>query len=154
NDAQADGAILRKYGLASGAYLFLPGHSWLHKNHKAALAALAILRDRHNVRLRLVLTGAESGPPSATHEQIAANGLGQQVTFLGYCPRKEMPALYRGSICLVFPSLFEGFGMPVLEAMASGCPVVCSNSTSLPEIAGNAAWMVDPHDHESLAQAI
>ena len=62
--------------------------------------------------------------------------------------------MYRLSSGLVFPSLFEGFGMPVLEAMACGCPVMCSNTTSLPEVAGDAALTVDPYDHEGLADAV
>jgi len=65
-----------------------------------------------------------------------------------------MPALYEGAAALVFPSLFEGFGMPVLEAMWCDCPVVCSNSTSLPEVAGDAALLVDPRSPEELAGAI
>ena len=68
--------------------------------------------------------------------------------------RETLPALYRHATALVFPSLFEGFGMPVLEAMASGCPVICSNTTSLPEIAGTAAVLVDPLDDVRIAEAL
>ena len=85
---------------------------------------------------------------------MAVSGLRDSVRFLGYVPREHVPTLYRNAACLVFPSLFEGFGMPVLEAMASGCPVVCSNSSSLPEIAGEAATLVDPTNAEALADAV
>jgi glycosyltransferase involved in cell wall biosynthesis len=151
---EADNSVMRKYGLEIGKYLFFPGHTWPHKNHCAAIAALALLRDRYNTRMPLVFTGGDRGARYTINQQIKTAGLDGQVFFLGYCPREEMPALYRGAASLVFPSLFEGFGMPVLEAMASGCPVVCSNTTSLPEIAGDAALMVDPNDHDRLAEAI
>ena len=102
----------------------------------------------------LVCTGGAREAQSAIEAHIVTSGLGGQVRFLGYRPGRDLPALYRGAACLLFPSLFEGFGMPVLEAMASGCPVVCSNTTSLPEIAGDAALLVDPGDPEALAAAV
>jgi alpha-1,3-rhamnosyl/mannosyltransferase len=113
-----------------------------------------VLRDRYGVRRTLVCSGGSREAQPAVDAQIAKLGLSGQVRFLGYCPERDVPSLYRGAGCLVFPSLFEGFGMPVLEAMASGCPVVCSGTTSLPEIAGSAARLVDPNDHEALAEAV
>lgn len=149
-----DRRVWDRYGLEAGRYLLLPAHTWWHKNHRAAIAALDILSREHGLRLPLVCTGGAREAQGALEEQIRQLGLQGHVRFLGYCLREEMPALYRGAACLVFPSLFEGFGMPVLEAMASGCPVVCSNVTSLPEIAGDAALMVAPEDHEGLADAV
>ena len=154
-DEQAhDRAVLQRHGLESGGYLFFPGHTWHHKNHATAIAALRVLRERHGLQLPLVCTGAAREAQPAIHEAIQAAGVEGQVKFLGYCERHELPSLYREAACLVFPSLFEGFGMPVLEAMACGCPVVCSNSTSLPEIAGDAAQLVDPRDDADIAAAI
>jgi glycosyltransferase involved in cell wall biosynthesis len=101
----------------------------------------------------LVCTGGAREAQPALEQQIAEHELQNQVRFLGYCPHGDLPALYRGAACLIFPSLFEGFGMPVLEAMACGCPVVCSNTSSLPEIAGDAALLVDPFDSEAIAAA-
>jgi len=147
-----DGATLAKYALRSGGYLFFPAHTWLHKNHRAALAALRILREKHGLTLELVCTGGAREAQPDLDRQIEAEHL--PVRFLGYCDRSELPILYRHAACLVFPSLFEGFGMPVLEAMACGCPVVCSSTTSLPEIAGDAAVLVDPLDHEALADGL
>ncbi|HEY2943210.1 MAG TPA: glycosyltransferase family 1 protein, partial [Vicinamibacteria bacterium] len=144
---------LAALGLEPG-YLFFPAHTWPHKNHRAAVEALRLLRDRHGLRMRLVCSGNPRQAQPALDAQIAAAGLEAQVRFLGYCPPADMPSLYRGAAALVFPSLFEGFGMPVLEAMASGCPVVCANRTSLPEVAGDAALLVDPEDHEALAEAL
>ena len=146
-----DQPVLGKYSLRRHEYLFFPAHTWRHKNHRAALSALRILRDRHGVNIQLMCTG---GPREAQPDVDAQVADGQlPVRFLGYCDRSDLPALYRNAAALVFPSLFEGFGMPVLEAMACGCPVVCSNTTSLPEIAGDAAVLVDPTDPEAIADA-
>jgi glycosyltransferase involved in cell wall biosynthesis len=88
--------------------------------------------------------------------RLAELGLddGTQVVFPGYVSTEDLPALYAGAACFVFPSLYEGFGLPVLEAMASGAPVVCSNASSLPEMAGDAALMVDPSNTAGFASAI
>jgi glycosyltransferase involved in cell wall biosynthesis len=153
-EAGADARVLGSYGLEPGAYLFFPAHTWHHKNHRAAIDALRVLRDRHGTVRMLVCTGGAREAQPAIEAHIVKSGLGGQVRFLGYCPARELPSFYRGAAGLLFPSLFEGFGMPVLEAMASGCPVVCSNTTSLPEIAGDAALLVDPNDPEALAAAV
>ncbi len=149
-----DSEVLRRYHLESGRFLLFPGHTWWHKNHKTAISALKILKTKYGVTLPLVCTGAAREAHGALCKQIDEEGLQSQVLFLGYCPRDEMPVLYRQAACLVFPSLFEGFGMPVLEAMASGCPVVCSDTSSLPEVAGDAALFVAALDAEGLADAI
>ena len=149
-----DRSVLEAHGLSRGGYLYFPAHTWMHKNHVAAVEALRVLRDRYNIRLTLVCSGGAREAQPALDAKIDAAGLRDQVRFLGYVPRHDVPALYRAAACLVFPSLFEGFGMPVLEAMSSGCPVVCSNTTSLPEIAGDAADLVDPTDADALAGAV
>jgi len=81
-------------------------------------------------------------------------GLVGRIRQLGYVEHEDMPALYNLACTFVYPSLYEGFGLPVLEAMQCGCPVVASNTTSIPEVAGDAAVFVDPLDVEALAQAI
>jgi len=153
-DAAVDARVLASHGLEHGKYLFFPAHTWHHKNHQTAIDALRILRDRRGVTPALVCTGEAREAQPQIDAQVARLGLTAQVRFLGYRPRDEVPALYRGAAVLVFPSLFEGFGMPVLEAMASGCPVVCSDRTSLPEIAGDAARLVDPTDPDALATEV
>ncbi len=85
---------------------------------------------------------------------MAALELGDSVTFLGPVAGDDLPALYAGAELFVFPSLYEGFGFPVLEAMACGTPVICSNVSSLPEVAGSAALQVDPRDTDALAAAM
>jgi glycosyltransferase involved in cell wall biosynthesis len=153
-EPRGDAVRLGKYGLQPGQYLFFPGHTWHHKNHTAAIDALRVLRDRYGLTPTLVCTGGAREAQPLIEQRITASGLQNQVRFLGYCTHDDLPALYRGAKCLIFPSLFEGFGMPVLEAMASGCPVVCSNTTSLPEIAGDAALLIDPSNGDELAEAI
>ena len=81
-------------------------------------------------------------------------GLEGRVLFPGYIPEEDKAPLLSGALAFVFPSLYEGFGLPVLEAQACGCPVVCSNTSSLPEVAGEGALLVDPTDTEALAAAM
>ncbi len=85
---------------------------------------------------------------------VDRNGLADSVHLLGYVPRADLPALYAGAVCLVFPSLFEGFGIPLVEAMLVGCPVAASNATSIPEVVGDAAILFDPRDPSDIARAI
>jgi len=150
----SDQDILRQHDLLSEPFLFFPAHTWHHKNHLAAIKALQILRDKYSLKPLLICTGGQREAEPYIKKFIAETGLQKQVRFLGYCTRETIPALYRKALALIYPSLFEGFGMPVLEAMKSGCPVICSNTTSLPEIAGNAALLVDPTDHEAISEAI
>src|SRR5207302_7089664 len=104
--------------------------------------AFARLR-AHRPNLRLVLTG--EGEYGALPAGVEARGR---------VSRDELVRLYQGAAALVFPSLYEGFGMPVLEAMACGCPVACSNVTSLPEVAGDAARLFDPRDTDEIVAAV
>jgi glycosyltransferase involved in cell wall biosynthesis len=152
-DAGETARVLHKYGLKRG-YLYFPAHTWHHKNHLGAIEAFRILRDRGATNAVLVCSGGPREAQPALESAIRTMGLQDHVRFLGYCPRRDLPSLYRGAGSLFFPSFFEGFGMPVLEAMATGCPVVCSDTTSLPEIAAGAALLVDPKDPEAMASAL
>jgi glycosyltransferase involved in cell wall biosynthesis len=123
-------------------YLLYPARPWPHKNHARLFDAFARLRARRP-DLRLVLTGeGEYGP------------LPPGVDARGRVSRDDLVHLYQSAAAVVFPSLYEGFGMPVLEAMACGCPVACSNVTSLPEVAGDAARMFDPRNAEDIVAAL
>ena len=101
--------------------------------------------------VRLVFTGEAS---KRFLELAQAHGVAEKITFLGLVPDSKLPALYRGALAFVFPSLYEGFGLPPLEAMACGTPVVASDRTAIPEVVGDAALLVDPYDPEMLAQAL
>jgi glycosyltransferase involved in cell wall biosynthesis len=123
-------------------FLLYPAKSWPHKNHARLFDAFALLRRAHP-GLRLVLTGG--GSYARLPEGVDARGL---------VPRSEVVELMQRAAALVFPSLYEGFGLPPLEAMACGCPVACSDRASLPEVVGNAARLFDPDDPASIAATV
>jgi glycosyltransferase involved in cell wall biosynthesis len=124
-------------------FLLYPARPWPHKNHERLLEAFARLRaDRPE--LQLVLTGGGHGP--GPHPP--------GVVVRGLVPADDLVSLYRRAAALVFPSLYEGFGAPPLEAMACGCPVACSTAGSLPEVVGDAARTFDPRSAEDMAAAI
>jgi glycosyltransferase involved in cell wall biosynthesis len=100
------------------------------------------------------VVGARKWKYSPIFETVKQLGLENHVHFMGFVPEDELPALYNGADLFVFPSLYEGFGLPVLEAMACGTPVITSNVSSLPEVAGNAALLVDPYNVDELADAM
>jgi glycosyltransferase involved in cell wall biosynthesis len=134
-------------------FIYYPANFWPHKNHRRLFEALVQLKTRYNLTVPLVLSGVFQGQADLS-ALIAELDLTGQVHLLGYLPHSELPALYAAATALVFPSLFEGFGLPVLEAMACGCPVICANTTSLPELAGEAALAVNPLDVAQMAEAI
>jgi glycosyltransferase involved in cell wall biosynthesis len=139
----------------SGRYLLYPANFWRHKNHELLLIAFGIYRTTHpQSDLKLVLTGAPSPRRDELMEAARRMGLSDRVIFPGYLADADFAALLRGALAMIFPSLFEGFGMPVLEAMAAGVPVLCGNLTSLPEIAGDAALLFDPRRPAEIVAAI
>ncbi|MEM7583937.1 MAG: glycosyltransferase [Acidobacteriota bacterium] len=142
-DAAAREEVQQRYGLPS-RFFFYPGASWPHKNHETLFAAFAELRERLESVPSLVLTGAqvESAVDLASLSQRF--GIVDQVQILGYVPEEHLAALYQLSLATVFPSRFEGFGIPVVEAMRLGSPVICSTAASLPEVGGDAVVPFDP----------
>jgi glycosyltransferase involved in cell wall biosynthesis len=104
--------------------------------------------------LTLAIAGRKGWLSDAIERRARELGIAERVRFLGYLPDADLPALLSGATAFVFPSLYEGFGMPVLEAMACGAPVLTANSSSLPEVAGDAALLVDPRDTHAIAAAI
>jgi glycosyltransferase involved in cell wall biosynthesis len=133
----------------SSPYVLFVGALQVRKNPELALRALAA----YDPELRLVLAGPDRGLGLRIRELVAELGLTDRVEVTGHVPRPELAALYRGAAALLFPSLYEGFGLPVLEAMASGTPVVTTMSSSIPEVAGQAAILAEP-DPDALAAAI
>jgi glycosyltransferase involved in cell wall biosynthesis len=135
-----DHRLYRPGGEPRERFLLYPARRWPHKNHERLFEAFALVR-REQPDLELVLTGGgHTGRP-----------VPDGVRVLGHVPEDELASLYRRAACLVFPSLYEGFGMPPLEAMACGCPVAASRSGSLPEACGDAAALFDPLDPEEIA---
>jgi glycosyltransferase involved in cell wall biosynthesis len=135
----------------AGDYALVVGALQPRKEPEAAIEALALLS---NGDLRLVFAGPDRGGRAGAERAAERTGLQGRVDFRGYVPQEELAALYRGAACLVFPSRYEGFGLPVLEAMASGTPVVATSAGALPEVAGDAAILVDERDPAALAGGI
>lgn len=142
--------VAEKYKL-DVPFLFYPSAPWPHKNHLNLFYALKRCKDFDG---SLVLTGVGMSGKSEIEKARHELGLTERVKILGFIPDKDFPCLYRLARGLVYPSLFEGFGLPILEAMASGCPVACSYKTSLPEVAGDAAIYFDPLSPENMSEAI
>ena len=136
------------------AYAYYPAQTFVHKNHLRLLEAVALLRARHGVEIPLVCSGRLNEHYPAIAERVRHLGLGSLVRFTGFVSPADVQALYARARMLVFPSLFEGFGMPVLEAFRAGVPVACSRVTSLPEVAGQAAVLFDPEEVEEMALAM
>jgi glycosyltransferase involved in cell wall biosynthesis len=146
------GEVSARYGLPEGYILFV-GSVEERKNLRRLLLAYAHLRTRGETR-SLVIVGICGRKSVTIVETLEALDLEQHAILTGYVPDDVLPALYSGADLFVFPSLYEGFGLPPLEAMACGTPVVCSNTASLPEVVGDAAVTVDPCDVEALAEAM
>jgi glycosyltransferase involved in cell wall biosynthesis len=146
-------ALLAGMGL-SGPYLFYPAQCWPHKNHHRLIEAFGRIASELPGNLKLVLTGRPFPPEHPALALMHERGLGSRIQHLGFRSPLEIRALFQECMALVFPSLFEGFGMPVAEAIIAGKPVACSNVTSLPEIAGDAAITFDPRDVDEMAARI
>ncbi len=150
---EAVAALRARYGLPPRYVLYL-GINKPHKNLVRLVEAWHRLRLEGEEAAVLVLAGREDPRYTEHRRRTAELGLGDKVRFLGDVPERDLPALYSGASVFVFPSWAEGFGLPVLEAMACGAPVVCSHASSLPEVAGDAALLVNPDDVDALAAGI
>ena len=146
--------VLNKFGLAVGGYCLYVGTIEPRKNLEALLDAYSRLPHAERQRWPLVLTGYRGWRSEQLHARIATAVAAGWARYLGFVEADELPLIYAGARLFVFPSLYEGFGLPVLEAMASGIPVVCSNASTLPEVAGDAAAMCEPQDVDTLSQLI
>ncbi|MCU0493532.1 MAG: glycosyltransferase family 4 protein, partial [Chloroflexaceae bacterium] len=161
-DPAVRAAVQRRYGISS-PYLLYVGTVQPRKNLARLLAAFGQLLAIGDLRseigdqgtnLTLVIAGKKGWLTEEIEGQAARAGLGQRVHFTGYVADDDLPALLSGALAFVFPSLYEGFGMPVLEAMACGTPVLTSTTTSLPEVAADAALLVDPTDTDAIARGL
>ena len=135
-------------------FVLYAGNVKPHKNLERLIEAFHLVRKRGLDHLKLVMIGDEISKYTALRRAVHQHQLHKYVRFLGYLPEVTLAVMYRLAGVFVFPSLYEGFGLPPLEAMASGTPVVTSNVSSLPEVAGDAAVLVDPYDPRSIADGI
>jgi glycosyltransferase involved in cell wall biosynthesis len=134
-------------------YVLAVGNVQPRKNLPRLIAAFARLA-RHSAELGLVIAGQRGWRGSEAAAIVACLGLAGQVRFLGYVPEEDLPALYGAATVFCYPSLYEGFGLPPLEAMACGVPTVTSNVSSLPEVVADAALQVNPLSVEAIAAAL
>ncbi|HYY43533.1 MAG TPA: glycosyltransferase family 1 protein, partial [Pyrinomonadaceae bacterium] len=147
--------VRRHYGI-TGAYILAVGSIQPRKNlARLARAYSALRRARPHDKLpKLVLVGKKAWLYDETLRAIAECGLTQDVVLTGYVPEADLPALYTGALCFAYPSYFEGFGLPPLEAMRCGTPILAGDRTSLPEVVGPAGLLVDPFDEQALAAGL
>jgi glycosyltransferase involved in cell wall biosynthesis len=138
--------------ISSPHYLLCVGSLEPRKNLSGLLEAWRRVQSRVPAEVELVVAGAPGN--SRVFGSVSTDSLPPRVHFTGYVADEFLPALYSGALALLYPSLYEGFGLPPLEAMACGAPTVTSNGTSLPEVVGDAAILVDPYDPDSIADGI
>ena len=151
--------ITNKYlielGLVNCSYAFYPANYWQHKNHRLLLEAYKIYREKClNLPLDLVFTGDLKQQENQLRQEVADANLSDYVHLLGFLDEKSLEAVWCGCKCLVFPSLYEGFGMPLLEAMYFAKPILCSNAGSLPEVGGDAVLYFNPNSSEDLVNCL
>ncbi len=145
--------VAGSYGLRAPYLLYVSRIEHPGKNHIRLIHAFERLK-ASGIPHQLVLAGSDWKGAEQVHLAREQSPYKQDILFTGFLKGSDLPDLYRAADLLVFPSLYEGFGLPVVEAMASGIPVACSNLSSLPEIAGGAAELFDPYDPESIAAAV
>jgi glycosyltransferase involved in cell wall biosynthesis len=134
-------------------FAFYPALTWPHKNHSTLFRAIALLREQ-GIQVPLVLSGGET-PEARSLRRLARHlRIAGQIRWLGYITASQVEVAYRSATCVVFPSRFEGWGMPVLEALYFRAPLVCSRIGHIPELVGDAALLVEPGDYREFAVAI
>lgn len=153
-EAADNASVLARFNLTHSGYTLYAGTIEPRKNIEVLLDAYSTLPDAIRQRWPLVLAGYHGWQSEQLHKRIDAAVNAGWARYLGYVANEDLPHLFSGAHLFFFPSHYEGFGLPVLEAMASGVPVVCSNSSSLPEVAGGAALMFDAEDTDTLRKLI
>lgn len=156
SDMLLDMAIQQKYDLPDFYVLYLGGYT-VHKNVLTLLRAYTYVAQAMGEDYPLVLAGGKPAPSPRVpdyDDYLSRSHLQDYVRWIGFVDEEDKPAIYRGAMCFAFPSRYEGFGLPPLEAMACGVPVVTTQATSLPEVVGDAAFAVDPDDARQMGGAI
>jgi glycosyltransferase involved in cell wall biosynthesis len=143
-------ALREKYRLPDDGFILTVGTLQPRKNHLRLVQALAAMKHAAS----LVIAGGSGWAYEAVRAEVSRLGLEQRVILAGFADDADLPVLYRAAAVFAYPALYEGFGLPVLEAMACGLPVVASNTSSLPEVAGDATLLVDPLDPAAIADAL
>jgi glycosyltransferase involved in cell wall biosynthesis len=145
--------LRQRWALTEPFFLY-PAQTWPHKNHLGLMQALKVMKDRQGRAPMVACPGGPRPHQAVVMAEAKRLGLGQNLRFLGYVSPAELRGLYHLATAMVFPSLFEGWGLPLTEAMAEGLPMACSTATCMPEQVGDAALLFDPQDPESMADAM
>lgn len=143
-------AVRQKYGLNDQPFILSVGTIQPRKNYQRLIQAFA----KVDTEAILVIAGGAGWKNEAIFDEVKTLGLQERVRFPGFVAEADLPALYSAATLVIYPSLYEGFGLPVLEAMACGAPVIASNRASLPEVVGEAGLLINPYDTDNMATAI
>lgn len=146
-------SVKERYNISDKFILFV-GRLNKRKNLTGLIRAFNILKEKMAISHDLVIVGSKDYLPTEDETIINSSPYQNNIIFIGYVPAKDLPILYNLADVFVYPSFYEGFGLPCAEAMACGCPVVCSNSTSIPEVVGDAGILIDPQNIEEIVAAI
>ncbi len=152
--AEAQHRVCGKYGIRPPYILYISRIEHPGKNHVRLIRAFTQMKQNTALPHQLVLAGSDWTRAEEVHQAAAESGARRDIRFTGFVDGRDLPDIYRGADLFVFASLYEGFGMPILEAMACGVPVACADISSLPEVAGNAALLFDPKDENAIATAM
>jgi glycosyltransferase involved in cell wall biosynthesis len=132
-------------------FFFYPAVTWPHKNHEAILRALKILKSKEGIAAHVFFTGSSTKHRLVLDKLAQDLGVTEQLHFLGFVTPEELQSIFKAATAMIFPSKFEGFGLPILEAFHAGLPVLSSNATTLPEVARNGALYFDPDSPSELS---
>lgn len=148
--------LLASLNITEKEYLLYPANFWSHKNHEMLFTALnmAYHQNKLSKKIKLVCTGSPGHRQQWLIKAVKKMGLESQIVFTGYLDNTDLAELLNKCAGVIFPSLYEGFGLPILEAMAAHIPVACSNITSIPEVAGNGAIYFDPRKPDEIVNAM
>lgn len=150
---QQSALIKKKYKLPN-KYIFYPANTWPHKNHITLIKAFSKYTEKFDNKVCLILTGAPKQSQQKINDLIKELNLTRNIKHLGFINKTDLPHIYAQAKCLIFPSLFEGFGIPLVEAMKTNCPIICAKNTSIPEIAKDAALYFDPKDPNDICDKL
>ena len=153
-DRETAQVVAQRYGIRAPYIIYTSRIESPSKNHLRLIRAFEKLKNQECIPHQLVLAGADWHGAQEVHKMAAKSPFKNDILITGFVDGNDLPEMYSGADMLVFPSLFEGFGLPILEAMACGVPVACSNVSSLPEIAGDAAVFFNPLDIDSIANGM
>jgi glycosyltransferase involved in cell wall biosynthesis len=154
NALEARRQVKLKFGILGPYMLYISRIEHPGKNHVRLIKAFEIFKKRTGLPHQLVLAGSDRERAEEVHRAAEHSEFSKEIVFTGFAADEDLPDLYKASELFIFPSLYEGFGLPVLEAMACGVPVACSDLSSLPEVCGDAGLLFNPYKETSIAEAI